>query len=157
MNHKQMTSLLKLERQKVNEIEARIREMDNLPASLDLLAAALEMIITVTSSELKISRREGPAGQILEVRAGRHLYNITVDDDKYIDSHMYQADTFEQSHSSVERLAWEITGHYVAPRHIFAAIERCRSEGRNLTTIPVVYLYEEMRKDESNSLPKKTH
>jgi len=111
MNHKQMTSLLKLDRQKVNEIEARIREMDNLPPSLDLLAAALEMIITVTSSELKISRREGSAGQILEVRAGRHLYNITVDDDKYIDSHMYQADTFEQSHSSVERLAWEITGH----------------------------------------------
>jgi hypothetical protein len=128
----------------LQEVEAKVRELDKLPLSVHTLAKALELIVAVTKANLDISLDEGTP-EILRVKycsMGGRYSNLTVENNTYVDDYMHCADMgrLEHKNCGTESVAWTIAGYYYPPRHFAAAIERLRREGKNIKQIPMQYL-----------------
>ena len=135
-------SFSRLDRQAVDEVEALIRKLDKFPLSLPVLAQATAIIVELTAVHLSGQRDQSPQGDVLRVKVGNQNYVIAVDRDRYVVHHTQCADISSSFYKSTEKLAWTITEYYFAPRHFFAALERCRREGRETALVPWTFLCE---------------
>jgi hypothetical protein len=88
------------------ELENRVKGMDALPRSLDLLRLAIE----ATAAGLSIQVKMQMDGSYLRVEHDGSCWNVRVEDNDYHYFYMHHADTWDSHEQSTSELAWDIVG-----------------------------------------------